>query len=159
MREVILRTSLNINNNLKLKMLLMIKDVEAIKKEILMILDSKKQIFSRFAVEHDLENIGVETEICPNGLFCNFVAINRFKEINLSDRDRADFAELLGTEFVLLDNDLTKPIGFLKNIDCSKDSLEKFYNFNSEIFYSLSSIYNEKDLKFDYIEKIEKFLF
>ena len=132
----------------------MIKDVDAIKKEILMILDSKKQTFSRFAVEHDLENIGVETEIATNGLFCNFIAINRFKEINLSDRDRADFADLLGAEFVLLD----KPIGFLKNIDCSKDSLEKFYNFNSEVFYSLSSIYNEKDLKFDYIEKIEKYL-
>lgn len=159
MKKTIVKTTIDMKKNATLQIMLLNRDIDAIKREVFQLVDSKKRMFSDFATEHDIENIGVEMEISPKGLYCNFVAINRFRDFELNDRDRLGFAELLGPNFIIVDEDFKdKVLGAFEGFVCTVDTITDFYENHFETFQALECLYEINGFRYTYLDDIEAYI-
>lgn len=159
MKKTIIKTTINTKDKKELQFLILNNNINQLKKEVFELVDSKKRIFSEFALEHNIESIGVEMEITTKGIFCNFIAFNKYSNFDLNDSDRLKFAELLGKDFIVIDKELEgKVLGAFEDFKLNKEMMGIFLEKNFETFDLLEKLYAENGFNYNYLDDIEYFI-
>jgi hypothetical protein len=157
MKKIIVKATLNKDKYREVPLLLLRNDLEGLKRLVMSVVESKQRDIKEFAADHKLEQVGVEISLAPQGIYCDFVAFNRFTDVEISDRDRLEFVDLIMPEFELLDKSLQhKVIGAWEGCEITPEDLSSMYEKNYDIFESLEMLYRREGLYFDFLEKIEK---